>query len=101
MAMQRRNEIGIRAALGAKRIQLVGMVMLEAGTLLFIGTAIGTALTLVAGRGAESLLFGLRSSDPFTLATAAALLVVSGAIAGFLPAHRASRTDPMAALRYE
>ena len=77
------------------------MVMLEAGALLLIGAVIGASLSLAAGRGAESLLFGLSSSDPLTLALAVLLLVACGAVASFLPAYRASNTDPMVALRYE
>jgi len=101
IVIQRRNEIGIRLALGAKRGQIVGMVMLEAGALLLIGGVVGTSLSVAAGRGAESLLFGLSSTDPSTLALAGALLLVSGVMASFVPAHRASKTDPMVALRYE
>jgi putative ABC transport system permease protein len=60
---------------------------------------IGIALTLVAGRTAETLLFGLKSNDPLTLAAAAGLLMASCALASFLPARNASRLDPMGALR--
>ena len=98
---RRRNEIGIRLALGAKRAQVVSMVMREAGRLLVIGVVSGTALSLVAGRGARSLLFGLKSYDPLTLACAGALLAVIALLASFLPARRASKVDPMVALRYE
>ena len=101
VVLQRRNEIGIRVALGAKRAQIINMVMLEAGALLLIGAVIGASLSLAAGRGAKSLLFGLSSSDPLTLAVAIVALVVCGAVASFLPALRASNTDPMVALRYE
>jgi ABC-type antimicrobial peptide transport system permease subunit len=97
----RRNEIGIRIALGASRTQVIGMVMREAGLLLLIGVMIGTGLALIAARSAESLVFGLKPSDPLTLITAAGLLAVIGAIGGFLPARRASKVDPMAALRCE
>jgi len=101
VVIQRRNEIGIRVALGAKRGHVIRMVMLEAGALLLIGVVIGASLSLAAGRGAESLLFGLSSSDPLTLALGVLLLIVCGAVASFLPAYRASNTDPMVALRYE
>lgn len=101
VVIQRRNEIGVRVALGAKRGQIISMVMLEAGALLLIGAMIGALLSLAAGRGAESLLFSLNSHDPLTLALAAVLLVACGAVASFLPAHRASNADPMVALRYE
>jgi predicted permease len=98
---RRRNEIGIRMALGAYRGQVVAMVMREAGRLLFVGILAGTLLSLVVGRGASSLLFGLKSYDPLALAGAGALLAVIAALASFLPARRASRLDPMVALRYE
>ena len=101
IVIRRRSEIGIRAALGANRGQILSMVMWEAGLLLLIGVAIGTTLSLAAGRAASSLLFGLKPYDPVTLATAIALLGVIGAVASFLPAQRAAKTDPMTALRYE
>jgi ABC-type antimicrobial peptide transport system permease subunit len=96
---RRRNEIGIRVALGANSGQVIGMVMREAGVLLIAGLLIGLALSLAAGRGASSLLFGLKSYDPFTLALAIGLLVAIGAASSFLPAFRASKLDPIAALR--
>jgi predicted permease len=99
LVMQRRNEIGIRVALGASSGEVVRMVMREAGILLAIGVAVGAVLSLVAGRTAESLLFGLKSSDPPTLAAAIGLLAAIGALASFVPARRASRLDPMTALR--
>jgi putative ABC transport system permease protein len=98
---RRRNEIGIRLALGAERGQVVAMVMREAGRLLAIGIAAGAGLSLVAGRGARSLLFGLKPYDPLTLVAAAMLLGAIATAASFLPARRASRLDPMAALRDE
>jgi predicted permease len=101
LVIQRRNEIGVRVALGAKRGQIISMVLREAGALLLIGAGIGASISLAAGRGFGSLLFGLSSSDPLTLALAIVLLVVCGAVASFLPAHRAAKIDPMVALRYE
>jgi predicted permease len=98
---RRRGEIGIRVALGAARRQVVGMVMREAGVLLAIGVLVGAVLSLIAGRGANSLLFGLKAYDPLTLIFSVALLVMIAALASFLPARRASRVDPMEALRYE
>jgi ABC-type antimicrobial peptide transport system permease subunit len=86
-------------ALGANRGQVVRMVIREAGVLLAIGVTIGTVLSLAAGRAAETLLFGLKSNDALTLATAAGLLAAIGAVASFLPARHASKLDPMAALR--
>src|SRR5207249_4291324 len=98
---RRRNEIGIRIALGAHRRQVVVMIMRDAGYLLIVGVAAGTGLSLLAGRAASSLLFGLKPYDPLTLGTAAALLTAIGAVASFVPARRASKLDPMVALRYE
>jgi len=98
---RRRNEIGIRIALGAHRRQVVVMIMRDAGYLLIVGVAAGTGLSLLAGRAASSLLFGLKPYDPLTLGTAAALLTAIAAVASFVPARRASKLDPMVALRYE
>jgi predicted permease len=98
---RRRNEIGIRVALGAARGQVVRMVMREAVLLLAFGISIGTVLSLIAGRAAKSLLFQLESHDPLTLLLAAGLLAGSAALASFLPARRAAQLDPMAALRCE
>ena len=101
LVTRRRNEIGIRLALGASRGHVVRMVMREAGWLLVIGLVTGTALSLAAGRSAGSLLFGLKPYDPLTLAAASALLAAIAALASFLPARRASKLDPMIALRDE
>ncbi|HUE00769.1 MAG TPA: ABC transporter permease [Bryobacteraceae bacterium] len=101
MVARRRNEIGIRVALGAKRGQIVSLVMRESAYLLAIGIAIGMAVSLAAGRSAGSLLFGLKPYDAPTLLAAAVLLAVVAAAASFVPARRASKLDPMAALRDE
>jgi hypothetical protein len=101
LVARRRNEIGIRLALGAERGQVVAMVMREAGRLLAIGILAGAAMSLAVGDGARSLLFGLKPYDPLTLLSAAALLSLIAAAASFLPARRASKLDPMAALRDE
>ncbi len=101
IVIRRSTEIGIRAALGANWGQILRMVMSEAGLLLLIGVVIGAVLSLVAGRAANSLLFGLKSYDPLTLGMAVGLVAAIGAVASFVPARRASRVDPMVALRYE
>ena len=98
---RRRNEIGIRIALGAHRRQVIVMIMRDAGYLVILGVVAGTGLSLLAGRAASSLLFGLKPYDPLTLGAAAALLAAIAAVASFVPARRASKLDPMAALRYE
>jgi putative ABC transport system permease protein len=98
---RRRNEIGIRMALGADRRDVVRMVMREAGVLLGIGVVVGTALAIAAARTAATLLFGLRPGDPATLAAAAAGLGAIAMIASYLPALRASHLEPTEALREE
>src|SRR5580704_5229007 len=97
----RRNEIGIRMALGASRSDVVGIIVRQTLGLLALGVGVGVVLALAAVRSAASLLFGLQPNDPLTFAAATALLVTIALIASFLPARRASRVDPMVALRYE
>jgi ABC-type antimicrobial peptide transport system permease subunit len=98
---RRRNEIGIRMALGAGRRDVVRMVMREAGLLLLAGVVVGTALAVAAARTAATLLFGLHPSDPGTLAMAAGGLGLVAMLASYLPALRASRLEPTEALREE
>jgi putative ABC transport system permease protein len=98
---QRRQEIGIRLALGARGPQIVGMMMREAAWLLVIGLVVGTGLSRLAGRGVASLLFGLTPHDPVTVLVACLLLAVVAAAASFVPARGASRLDPRTALRQE
>jgi putative ABC transport system permease protein len=98
---RRRNEIGIRMALGAARGDVVRMVMREAGLLLIAGVFVGTALAIAAARTAATLLFGLHPGDPATLAMAAGGLAVVAMLASYLPALRASRLEPTEALREE
>ena len=98
---RRTNEIGIRMALGAARSNMLWMVLREILTLISIGVVIGVPITLAGDRLVSHMLFGLRPTDPLTLVTATVLLVVIAAIAGYLPARRASLVNPMVALRYE
>ena len=98
---QRTNEIGIRMALGAGRAGILGLILREVAVLIGIGIAIGAGLALGGGRAASSLLYGLKANDPLTLALAVILLAAIGLAAIFVPARRASRLDPMVALRYE
>ena len=97
----RRNEIGIRMALGASRQNVVGMILRQTMALLGLGVGMGLLLALAATSGARSLLFGLRPSDPLSLLGAALFLAVVALVASFWPAYRATRHDPMKALRYE
>jgi predicted permease len=97
----RRNEIGIRMALGASRGDVIGIIVRQTLVLLTLGVGVGIVLALAAVRSASSLLFGLQPNDPLTFAGASALLLTIALIASFLPARRASRVDPMVALRYE
>jgi len=101
MVARRRNEIGIRIALGASRFGVAGLVLREAVVLLVCGLAIGAGLALWAGRAAASLLFGLKPNDPAVLAGAMLLLAAVALGASYGPAHRAARLEPMEALREE
>ncbi len=98
---RRTNEIGIRMAVGAGQRDVVRMVMREIVLLVAIGLGIGVPVALAGSRWAASLLFGLRPTDPGTVAGAVVLLLAIAAFAGYLPARRASKVDPMVALRYE
>ena len=101
MVARRRNEIGVRIALGASRGRVIGLVLREAVVLLVAGLAVGTALAAWAGEAAASLLYGLKPRDPLTLGGAVALLAMVALLASYGPAWRASRLDPMEALRDE
>lgn len=96
---RRVTELGVRMALGAGRTDVLWLVMREASLLVLAGAAIGAPLAYAAGRGVSSLLYGVRPLDTVAYLVAAGLLVLVGGIAAFLPAHRASRIDPMVALR--
>ena len=98
---RRTRDIGIRMALGAAPRDVLRQVLRETLVLVFIGIAIGIPVALAGTRLIRSMLFGLGFADPVVIAAAAVLLAIVAALAGFLPAHRASRVDPMVALRYE
>ena len=98
---RRTHEIGIRMALGAQRYDVLRLVMGESMALVVAGVAIGLAAALAASRLVASLLFGLAPTDALTMLFATTVMVAVSAIAGYLPARRASRVDPMIALHYE
>jgi putative ABC transport system permease protein len=101
MVERRKNEIGIRIALGADRGAVVAMIMREAGTLLLAGLIVGGVASVGAAHWARALLFGLGPGDPATLAAAATALALVAIMASYVPAWRASRLEPTEALREE
>jgi ABC-type antimicrobial peptide transport system permease subunit len=98
---RRTHEIGIRMALGAHSGDVLRMVMGESLLLVLIGLAIGMAGALAATRLIAGMLFEVTPNDPLTLALATLLMLAVAALAGWLPARRAARVDPMVALRQE
>jgi len=98
---RRRNEIGIRVALGAARARVLAMVMGEASWLAFVGLGLGVAGALAASRLLGAFLYGMQADDPRNLAIAALSLAAVAAAAAYLPARRAASVDPMTALRDE
>jgi predicted permease len=98
---RRTSEIGTRLALGATRGAVLGMVLREGIVMVLAGIAIGIPAAFAAARLIAARLYGIGAHDPLTLAGAALLLLSVAALAGFVPARRASRIDPMVALRYE
>jgi ABC-type antimicrobial peptide transport system permease subunit len=98
---RRRNEIGIRIALGAARTAVMRLVLGETGRLVLLGLLVGGAGAVVATRRVAPFLFGVTPSDPATWMTSALILAVVGLLAGALPAWRAARMDPNAVLRAE
>jgi predicted permease len=98
---RRTNEIGIRMALGAQRAGVVSMVLRESMLMVVIGVIVGLAGAIAGGRFVQSVLFGLTPTDVWTISGAIGATVLVSLAAGYLPARRASRVDPMVALRYE
>jgi putative ABC transport system permease protein len=96
---QRTREIGIRMALGASRRSVIWSVLTEPTKLVIVGLAIGIAGTWAAGRMVQRLLYGVSPTDPMTLLAVGAVLTAVGVLASYLPARRATRVDPMVALR--
>ncbi len=98
---RRTNEIGIRMALGAQRQDVLRLVMRESMLLVIAGVGAGLAIALFAGRFVATLLYGVPPTDALALALAILVMILVSAVAGYIPARRASRVDPMVALHYE
>jgi putative ABC transport system permease protein len=97
----RTREIGLRMALGAQPAEVLGLVLKQGAVLTLIGIVIGLAGALLLTRLLSSLLVGVDATDPLTLAAIVILLAAVSIIACYIPARRATRVDPMVALRYE
>ena len=98
---QRTKEIGIRMALGAQGSRVVALVLKGGARLVVIGIALGLPAAWAASRWVESMLFGLTPTDPITMCGAIVVLAAAAQLAAYLPARRASRLDPLVALRHE
>ena len=98
---QRTREIGLRMALGAAPDRVRGMVLRQVAIMTLVGALVGLAGALAVGKAAQSMLFQMTGADPAVLALSAVALALVALCAGFIPAHRASRVDPMRALKYE
>jgi predicted permease len=101
MVMRRTREIGVRMALGASRREVLGLVMREVALVMGIGIAVALACSYALGRVIGSQLYGVSGTDPVVIASATLGLAAVAALAGFIPAARAARVDPLVALRYE
>jgi predicted permease len=99
--VRRTSEIGIRIALGATRGQVIGLFLLQTATILASGILPGIVLTMLVGRSARTLLYGVRETDPWALAVASCVLIAGGILATLIPARRASALDPIQTLRAE
>jgi putative ABC transport system permease protein len=98
---QRSHEIGVRMALGSDQGRVLRLVLNQTVILAVIGVAIGVAAALAFTRFMSSLLYSVRPSDPYTMVAVSILLMIVSALAGYIPARRASRVDPMIVLRHE
>jgi hypothetical protein len=101
MALRRTNEIGVRVALGARRADVLTLLLREAGTLLAAGLVIGAIVSMAAAGSVRTLVFGIEPQNPGNIAVACALLALIGLAASYLPARRAANLPPLLALREE
>jgi putative ABC transport system permease protein len=98
---QRRKEIGIRVALGGQRRDILRLVMSQGLALVAIGLGLGAVMALAVGRLLTRFIFGIGAADPVTFAAAAALLLAVSGLATLIPAGRATKVDPMVAVRQQ
>jgi predicted permease len=98
---RRTAEMGLRMALGALPTDVLGLVMTEVGQLVAVGAVVGLTAAVALSRFVESQLFGMKANDPLVFSTATVVLALSAGLAGYIPARRAARIDPIKALRYE
>jgi putative ABC transport system permease protein len=98
---QRTHEIGVRMAIGAKPADVVRMVLSEGGRLAVMGVALGSALALAGARAIRGLLFNVSATDPVTFVAVASGLLTVALLASYIPARRATKVDPIVALRGE
>lgn len=99
--VRRTREIGIRLAVGASRSRVMMLIVRDTMLLVLIGAAAGSALAVYASRFVRGMLFDIAPGDPIAMAAAVAMLIIVAVVASYLPARRASRVDPVIALRYE